>query len=325
MKTGKAVVSIFFIPASRWGFVVLSVFTFLLLSWATLRAGDIPPGGTSFKDCPDCPELVIIPAGSFTMGSPETETGREPGEIRHTVTISKAFALGKTLVTKGQFRRFVAETGHDADGKCFSMDSNGKNAEESERFTWETPGFDQTDAEPVICVDATDAEAYAAWLTSKTGKPYRLPTEAEYEYAARAGTSTARYWGESQDDGCAYANGIGYEAKDIFWGKMAQCSDGHIFTSPVGSYRPNAFGLYDMMGNVWVWLADCWHDSYTGAPVDGSAWKKPGCGDRVLRGGSFISNYTSLRSAARHQSESGKRFLNYGIRIARDLTEGEGR
>lgn len=199
------------------------------------------------------------------------------------------------------------------------MDSEG-NPEESERYTWKTPGFDQTDMEPVVCVNALDAEAYAAWLTAITGKPYRLPTEAEYEYAARGGTATARYWGESQDDGCDFANGIGEEAKEVFWGKMAQCDDGYIFTSPAGHYQSNGFGLYDMLGNAWVWLGDCWHDDYTGAPADGGAWAATECTSRVLRGGSCISNYTSLRSAARHQAGAEQRFHNYGIRIARDLT-----
>lgn len=299
---------------------VFWAFVLLMISGATLHAGDTSVGVISLKDCPDCPELVVIPAGSFIMGSPETEEGREPGEIRHPVTISKAFVLGKTPITRGQFKRFIAQTGYDAVGTCFSMDAQG-NPEESERYTWETPGFDQTDSEPVVCINALDAEAYAAWLSSITGKAYRLPTEAEYEYAARAGTSTARYWGERQDDGCTYANGIGDESQQIFWGKMTQCNDGFIFTSPVGNYQPNAFGLYDMLGNVWVWLADCWHDSYKGGPVDGEAWLEPGCSARVMRGGSYISNYTSLRSAARHRAEAEKRFHNYGIRIARDLTD----
>lgn len=274
---------------------------------------------TELKDCQDCPRLVVIPSGSFTMGSPETEDGRESGETQHSVTISKAFALGKTPVTKGEFRKFVAQTGYNAKGKCFSMDAQG-NPGESEIYNWETPGFDQTDNEPVVCVNALDAEAYSAWLSKKTDKIYRLPSETEYEYASRAGTMTARYWGESQDDGCTYANGIGYEAQKVFWGKLAKCDDGYIFTSPVGIYRPNAFGLYDMLGNAWVWLSDCWQDTYTGGSESEAPWVEQGCSARVMRGGSYISNYTSLRAAARHKAGAGQRFHNYGIRIARDLT-----
>jgi formylglycine-generating enzyme required for sulfatase activity len=274
---------------------------------------------TEMKDCPDCPEFVIIKPGSFTMGSPSTEEGREEGETQHSVTILKSFALGKYPVTKGEFRQFVTQTGYNAKGKCFSMDDKG-NPSESEIYNWETPGFNQKDNEPVVCVDAVDAEAYAAWLSKKTSKSYRLPTEAEYEYAARAGTTTARYWGESQDDGCTYANGIGYEAQKVFWGKLAKCDDGFIYTSPVGSYKPNAFGLYDMLGNAWVWLADCWHDSYAGGPDTKAPWMEQGCNARVMRGGSYISNYTSLRAAARHKAGADQRFHNYGIRIVRDVT-----
>lgn len=194
---------------------------------------------------------------------------------------------------------------------------------ESERYNWETPGFDQGDNEPVLCISALDAEAYAAWLSNKTGKHYRLPTEAEYEYAARAGTTTARYWGDSQDDGCAYANGHGYESEKVFWGKMTNCDDGYIYTSPVGNYNPNAFGLNDMLGNVWVWLADCWHDSFKDGPDSEAAWRGPECSERVMRGGSFISHYTSLRAAARHKAEEKVRYHNYGMRIARDLSTAE--
>ena len=297
----------------------LAFFSILLTSYSTVQSGNKSDGPTYIKDCPDCPELIVIPAGSFTMGSPETEEGRDPGEIQHHVTISKSFALGKNPVTKEEFKLFVSSTGYNAHGKCFGMDAQG-NGEESERYTWETPGFNQTDEEPVTCVNALDAEAYASWLSKKTGKTYRLPTEAEYEYAARAGTTSSRYWGESQDEGCSYANGNGYESETVFWGKMTNCNDGFIYTSPVGSYRPNAFGLNDMLGNVWVWMADCWHDSYAGAPDNESAWLEQSCSARVMRGGSFISNYTSIRAAARHKAETEKRFHNYGIRIARDIT-----
>jgi len=297
---------------------ILSTFV-ILPSSSTAQSVAKSAGGTELKDCPDCPQLVVIPPGSFTMGSPETEEGREAGETQHRVTISKAFALGKNPVTKGEFSQFVAQTGYNAKGICFSMDDQG-NPSESEIYNWETPGFDQRDNEPVVCVNAVDAEAYAAWLSKKTKKTYRLPTEAEYEYAARSGTTTARYWGESQDDGCAYANGIGYEAQKVFWGKLAKCDDGYVYTSPVGIYKPNAFGLYDMLGNAWVWLADCWRDSYAGGPDSEAPWMDQGCSARVMRGGSYISNYTSLRAAARHKAGAEQRFHNYGIRIVRDLT-----
>jgi formylglycine-generating enzyme len=294
--------------------------TFLAVAYSNAQPAFPRNTTKEVKDCPDCPQLVIIPPGTFTMGSPETEEGREIGEIQHKVTVSNAFAIGKNPVTKGEFRKFVSETGYNAKGKCFSMDAQG-NPSESELYNWETPGFGQKDNEPVVCVNAMDAEAYAIWLSKTTGKSYRLPSEAEYEYAARAGTTTARYWGQSQDDGCAFANGDGYEAQNVFKGKMAKCNDGFIYTSPVGNYKPNAYGLNDMLGNVWVWLADCWHDGYSGAPDHGTAWMEKSCIDRVMRGGSFISHYTSLRAAARHKAEAAKRFHNYGIRIVRELAQ----
>lgn len=297
--------------------LVLSV-SLILPSISAAQSGPKSGSGTEIQDCPDCPPLVVIPPGSFTMGSPETEDGREVGETQHGVIITRAFAIGKSPVTKGEFRQFISESGYNAKGMCASLDAQG-NMGESELYNWDTPGFDQKDNEPVVCVNALDAEAYAAWLSKKTGKAYRLPSEAEYEYAVRAGTTTARYWGESQDDGCAYANGDGYEARDIFKGKMTKCNDGFIYTSPVGNYKPNAFGLSDMLGNVWVWLGDCWHDSYSGAPDNGKAWLEEGCPERVMRGGSYISNYTSLRAAARHKAGAEMRFHNYGIRIARDV------
>jgi formylglycine-generating enzyme len=301
--------------------VVFIASTVFAAAYSNAQPDSAQSGKKVIRDCTECPQLGVIPAGSFTMGSQESEEGHEFGEIQHNVTISNGFAMGRNPITKEEFRRFVSETGYNAKGKCFSMDAQG-NPSESELYNWETPGFDQKDNEPVVCVNAVDAEAYANWLTRKTGKSYRLPSEAEYEYAARAGTTSARYWGESQDNGCEYANGDGYESQHVFKGKMTKCNDGFIYTSPVGNYKPNVFGLNDMLGNVWVWLADCWHDSYSGAPENGTAWVEKSCVDRVMRGGSFISNYTSLRAAARHKAEATKRFHNYGIRIARDLTQG---
>lgn len=303
-------------------FFSIFFFAFFFTLCPTAQSDAEPNGVTSFTDCPNCPELIVIPAGSFIMGSPKTEEGHESTELQHRVVISKSFAIGKYPVTKEEFRQFISESGYNAEGKCSSLDPEG-NMIESEQFNWKTPGFDQTDNEPVLCVSALDAEAYAAWLSEKTGKSYRLPTEAEYEYAARAGTTTSRYWGESQDDGCAYANGHGYESETEFFGKMTNCDDGYIYTSPVGNYKPNAFGLYDMLGNVWVWLADCWHDNYADGPDSEAAWREEGCSERVMHGGSFISHYTSLRAAARHKAEAAVRYHNYGIRIARDLPPAE--
>lgn len=302
------------------------------LLWAVAPAG-AASSGKPLQDCADvCPSMQVIPAGSFTMGSPPTEEGRTEGsgaphgaagkpnrELQHPVHIGRPFALSVDPITRRQYGQFVEATGYHAAGACFGINEKGE-ASSSDAFTWQTPGFPQSDNDPVVCVSPHDADAYVKWLSQKTGKDYRLPTEAEYEFAARAGTTTARYWGDSADEGCAYANGVGSEASKIFFGTATACDDGHVLTAPVGSYKPNAFGLYDMLGNVWVYMADCWHDTYEGAPSDGSAWREAGCMGRVMRGGSFVSNKTSLRSAARHEVDNlDARVHNYGIRVARSL------
>jgi formylglycine-generating enzyme required for sulfatase activity len=241
--------------------------------------------GVPFKDCPDCPEMVVVPAGHFVMGSPATEKGRRRLEgPQHEVTIGRNFAVGKYEVTLGQFRQFVDETGR-AVPDCWEQG---------------TP----SEQHPVMCVTWQDASDYAQWLAIKTGKPYRLLSEAEWEYAARAGTTTSRYWGDSANFACKFA-------------RVSRC--GTYGTAPVGQYKPNAAGLYDMMGNVWEWVEDCWDDSYTGAPIDGSARASGQCKQRVLRGGSFYNKPQNMRSASRNWNDTGYSYDDIGIRIARTL------
>ena len=171
-------------------------------------------------------------------------------------------------------------------------------------------------------MDWNDAKAYAAWLSRKSGKNYRLLTEAEWEYAARAGASTAYYWGDNANSVCQYANGrdstaitasIGLPSTDI------NCADNHIYTAPVGSFQANAFGLHDMTGNAWEWTEDCWNANYNGAPSQGSAWTAGECGLRVLRGGSWYGFARHLRSALRFSSTVSVRDSSYGLRVARTL------
>jgi len=305
----------------------------LVLSAALAGAAAAAGVPKTIQDCALCGVLRVIPAGSFIMGSPPTEEGRTIGsgapdgvgdpnrELQHRVTIAKPFALGEFLVTKGEYAAFVRATGYHPVNQCFSSTHAGPGGFMSDKFTWDHPGFfTQGDNEPVLCVSAIDALAYLDWLSAKTGKHYRLPTEAEWEYAARAGTTTSRYWGDDKNQSCTYANVIGTEAKKIFNGAPVNCDDHYVDTSPVGTYNPNAFGLYDMIGNLWEVVADCWHPSYAGAPADGSAWgEEPNCKASTLRGGSFVSNYTSDRSAARHEAWPSAQFFNYGFRVARDL------
>ena len=245
------------------------------------------------------PEMVRIPAGRFLMGSPADEPGRASDEgPQHEVAVP-AFALGKTEVTFDQWDACVA------DGGCTHKPND---------YGW---GRGQR---PVIDVSWDDAQQYIAWLSRKTGRPWRLPTEAEWEYAARAGTATAYFWGNDANQGCAYANGhdeTGKRVNQYSWDNL-QCDDGEAHTSTVGSYRPNAFGLYDMSGNVWEWVQDSYHSGgdYGGAPADGSAWEDASGEGRVLRGGSWLYGAQGLRSACRDRRAPGRRSHYRGFRLA---------
>jgi formylglycine-generating enzyme required for sulfatase activity len=281
----------------------------------------------SFRECANCPELVVVPAASFTMGSPESEKDRRNDEgPQHRVTIGKPFAVGKFHVTVDQFAAFVAETGYDAGSKCRTFE-DGKVEERSGR-SWRNPGFAQSGSHPVVCLSLNDAKAYMDWLAHKTGKPYRLLTEAEWEYAARARIEPAAYsrysFGDDENDLCRYGNGADQTAKSTVPGAsnwtIAPCNDGYAYTSPVGSFAANAFGLYDMQGNARQWTEDCYHDNYAGAPSDGSAWTTGDCSRRVLRGGSWSVDPGELRAAFRLRGTAAFRSRNDGFRVGRTLT-----
>jgi formylglycine-generating enzyme required for sulfatase activity len=232
--------------------------------------------------------MIVVPAGSFTMGSPANEQGRHSNESpQHTVTVAKPIAVGRFAVTFDEWDACVA------DGGCFGYKPSDEGWGRGRR--------------PVINVSRDDATAYMAWLYRKTGKPYRLLTEAEWEYAARAGTTTAYYWGDDIGKGNANCKGCGsqWDAKQ---------------TSPVGSFKPNAFGLYDMAGNVLQWVQDCYHDNYNGAPTDGSEWTSEDCSSRVVRGGSWNGDPQVLRAANRNRLTTVGRSSVLGFRVGRTLT-----
>jgi formylglycine-generating enzyme required for sulfatase activity len=212
-------------------------------------------------------------------------------------------------VTRGQFADFVRETGYAIAGCDIAKGADWDRRSEK---SWLDPDFAQDDSHPVVCVDWHDAKAYAKWLADKTGKPYRLLTEAEWEYVARAGTATARFWGDGREPACGFAN-----VPDRNPAAFA-CDDGFDFTSPGGSFRPNRFGLYDTIGNVWEWVEDCFHDGYTGAPADGAAWQaEAACQYHVARGGSWNPRLASqLRAAARGRVTTTLRNSNLGFRVA---------
>ena len=274
----------------------------------------------SFRDCnADCPEMIVVAPGRFTIGSATTEVGRGSDENPQiVVTIAYALAVGKYPVTRGEFAVFVAETGQKLgpcehwDGKTFRVEGN---------IYWSN-AFHQTDNHPVVCVNWDDSQAYVQWLSGKTGKRYRLLSEAEWEYAARAGTTTAWYWGDNEADQCRYANGADLSAKaqGVKAAGFANCGDTYPHTSPVGSFQANNFGLYDMAGNVGEWVEDCYRDTYRDAPNDGSAVET--CipkfhNARVMRGGGWNAIPAWMRSASRDVEVPSLRADTFGFRVAR--------
>ena len=207
--------------------------------------------------CAACPEMVVISSGSFQMGSPGSESGRYDYEGPvHRVSICSKFALGKYEVTRGQYAAFVRDTGRGTGDGCRYW--TGTEVKFGPSISWRETGYSQTDSHPVTCVNWEDAKAYAMWLSRKTGKSYRLPSEAEWEYAARAGTTAARYWGSSSGQAYSHENVNDRTAKRVnnFPWDAHDCDDGHGQTSPVGRFRSNSYGLYDVLGNVLEWVED---------------------------------------------------------------------
>lgn len=282
-----------------------------------------PAPGTTFRDCAHCPDMTVIPAGRFKMGSPRGQ-GFIDEWPEHEVSIPRDLAVGTYEITVGQFRAFAEATGYEPDAACRTIGEDGW-PNRPDRH-WHKPGFDQTDDHPVLCVQWGDARGYIAWLNAQTGGGYRLLSEAEWEYAARAGTDTDYHFGTSADAICDYANVADQSVLKKFrtW-LVAPCRDEFIFTAPVGSFKPNPFGLYDMNGNLWEWVEDCYVDNYDGAPTDGSARHAENCridakeGARVLRGGAWSEGTRNLRSAARSRMNRNVRYYFYGFRVAKDL------
>ena len=288
-----------------------------------------PRAGDRFRDCPECPEMVVLPAGSYRMGSPSWEQGRNDNEGPvHDVTFGAPFAMGVYEVTVAEFGRFVDEAGYrttaerDPENGCWTLENPTRNKwEYTAGRSWRELEYEVEGRQPVVCVSWDDAQAYVGWLRGVTGLAYRLPSEAEWEYAARAGSGTRYHFGDDEAQLCAYGN-VADETpmpNGSTWTNKAACSDGAAYPTRVGAYRPNAFGLYDMHGNVWEWTEDCWNGSYEGAPADGSVWKTGNCSERVLRGGSWNFKPSFLRAAYRNGTSTGDRSGNYGFRVARTL------
>lgn len=245
----------------------------------------------------EAPEMVTVAPGSFLMGSADHGPA-------HMVQISRAFAVAKYPVTVAEFARFVKETGYDIGKQCVTHVGTAHGI--ATEHGWNNPGFPQTVRQPVVCVSWNDAQAYAAWLSKRTGRAYRLLSEAEYEYVNRAGSTGAYWWGEEVGRNHAACDGCGssWDAKQ---------------SAPVGSFAPNPFGLYDTSGNVWSWTQDCWNVSYVGLPADGSAATQGDCDQRTIRGGSWGHDTKALQVTDRHAIQVDIRDFYLGFRLARTL------
>lgn len=270
-------------------------------------------------------KFVQIPAGSFTAGSPETEKERFPNETLHHVTLAKPFWLATTHVTVGQFAAFARETGYRTTAESQGW-ATGAWSTETNSWTklpgksWRDPGFAQTDDHPVVCVTWDDAKAFCAWLAAKEGKAYRLPTEAEWEYACRAGTATAYPWGDDPDDGKGWANCSDLDTAAEF--KLFPAftwRDGFRHTSPVASFRANAWGLHDTIGNTLQWCED-WYADYPAGAVQDPRGPAEG-GQRILRGGAYLYGPRHCRSAFRGRNFPDFACIYIGFRVVKDGDE----
>ena len=280
--------------------LAFAALTCSLLPGSALAAAPQPPGKV-FKDCKDCPQMVVLPAGTFTMGTPDDEVGHEPDESPlHPVTFAQPVAISRFQVLKGEWDAYLRDTGyHMPDGD----ERPGRECKAG------IPRYEYGARHPAVCMDFAEANAYIAWLSKKTGQQYRLVSEALREYAARAGSSGPFPF--PFDEGKAYS--IAKHANTY------GAADGYNFTAPAGRFPANAFGLYDLHGNVYEWTADCYNDSYVNAPADGSAWLSGQCEFKRIRGNDWGEAPVFSRSGNRNALAPAERGDWIGFRVARDL------
>ena len=273
--------------------------------------------------------MVVIPTGRFLMGSPDGEKGHDPNEApAHEVVVDKGFAMARSAISIGQFRDFVRASGYVPEsqskggGSVYDEQSGGLRDDASVTWQDDYAGKPGQDRLPVINVSWNDAKAYTDWLSKRTGKTYRLPSEAEFEYALRAGSTSRYWWGDDAPSsklenltGGNDRSGSGRRWSNAFGGYK----DGYWGPAPTMSFSANPFGLYDMGGNVSEWVADCWHDNYIRAPRTAEAWVNPGCTRRVIRGGSWGSAPEMVRSAYRQGAPADLRNARVGFRVVREL------
>lgn len=315
------------------GLVAFPMAAFAQLSQQSRAEPQTQRPGSVFRDCENCPEMIVIPPGNYDMGTsddevvtdehltalPETSIIRKTVSTerpRHKVSIAEPFAMAKFPVTKEEFAFFVKATEYAPSLGCTLFDPRTHRYPFSITADWSSPGFAQSDQDPVVCVNWEDANAYIAWLNSQLASnpktdvsgPYRLPSESEWEYAARAGTQTSRWWGNDpgkNNADCAYCGSP--------WDNRR--------TAPVGSFNPNPFGLYDVLGNVTQLTKDCWAENYDHTPSDGQAWTTANCGRRIARGGSWSGDQWVIRSATRFALNPSTRSSLTGFRVAKTVQQ----
>jgi formylglycine-generating enzyme required for sulfatase activity len=295
--------------------------------------------GASFRECDACPDMVAAPAGDFLMGSPDAEPGRMKfeGPIRK-VTLAHSIAVGRHAVTRDEFQAFVDATAYAFGNACHVQASTGWIEKDRHSFL-SPPDFSQEGDHPAVCVSWKDAEAYVRWLSARTGRPYRLPSEAEREYVARAGTSTPYWWG--QEVSAQQANfdtqpRLAASPRDTTapgWGQRVPSKPGEPpaapriaepgvaagGTRPVAWGQPNPWGFFQVHGNVAEWVQDCWNPDYARTPIDGSAARTGDCSLRVVRGGAWSSWPEDIRAAYREMAGAEERYYSIGFRVARDI------
>ena len=279
----------------------------------------------AFRECENCPEMVVVPAGEVLMGSSQSDIDSGAAAAnegpRHKATIKQPIAVGRFEVTRNQYAAFVNGSRHKGSDRCTTFEHNIPEERADRSFL--NPGYVQQGTHPAVCVSWADAKAYVEWLSQTTGRSYRLLSEAEFEYVARAGSASRYGFGNDAADICKFANGADQSAKTAGLPGDApymNCTDGFPFTAPVGSFPANNFGLYDLIGNVWEWTEDCFYGDYATASSDGTARPDGACSTRTVRGGDWFSTEASLRPAVRAKANADAHYDDIGFRVARTLT-----
>lgn len=301
--------------------MLLSVNFGLLSSCSTKNA--ISETFSEFKDCDECPSMIRLPSGTYTMGD-LSDTGRENERPATEVTIEKSFAISKYVITVGDFRRFVNETHYKTEAEvskgCWNVREDSSIGWVLTDF-WDNTRMNQADTHPVVCVSINDALAYTRWLSNKSSAHYRLPTEVEWEYAARAGTQTKYIFGDAPGNVCKYVNWSD-DNMTLLWGggeELMICNDNFLYTSPVGSFSANNFGLYDMYGNVWEWVVDCYEPNLSRSITQKSKVQKEECAKHPLRGASYTASLKGTTTTYRINGKPDIRTADYGFRIVREI------